>query len=82
MHPKYGYIRGWMTVLGLLVKSRRISMAKAVEQFGYDWRIPGIRGKLSEMPGWNQKQGFELAQDRLAHLGQKHGIDLVYGGAR
>jgi hypothetical protein len=77
MHEKYGYIRGWMTTLGLLVKAKHISMAKAIEQFGRDWRIPGIRGKLSELPGWNQKSPVQKMSDSLAALGTKYGVDLA-----
>lgn len=67
-----GYNRGWMTVVGLLVKGGYITKRSAGHVFGWEWCIPGIYGKLTPYKGWNDDkslQGIERKmQERIAAL--------------
>jgi hypothetical protein len=66
------YHRGWMTVLGLLVKQGLVTKRDAFKRFGHEWCIPGIYGKLTPYKGWNEDKslaGIERKmQERIAAL--------------
>jgi hypothetical protein len=64
------YHRGWMTTVSLLVAHGHITKEKAVSQFGKDWLVPGIRGKLSALPGWNEKSSFDKLTERFGTGGE------------
>lgn len=72
------YVRGWKTVLSLLVSQRHLSMRKAIEKFGWDFTVEGIHGRRSVIKGWNEPvTKKEDMKRRIMALEDKHKVKLL-----
>lgn len=65
------YHRGWKTIVSRLVTEGVIKKSSAINVFGRSWQIPGKAGKLSAIPGWNDKTRLEKAEE---HFGKMAGV--------